>query len=85
MCNMYEMNLSRLLDACCVNIPPNQWNAMYDYFIENEIDLNCINIDNLYVNGVSYIDLEDIKEKHTILVQADGGYYLMDISQGYTG
>jgi len=79
------MNLGKLLDACCVNIPTEQWNAMYDYLVEHEVDLNCINIDNLYVNGIRYIDLEDIKEEHTILVQADGGYYVMDISQGFTG
>jgi len=78
------MNLSRLLDACCINIPKDQWNAMYDYFIEHEIDLNCINIDNLYVNGTGFISYGNEREEHIKLLEADGGYYVIDISQGLT-
>jgi len=79
------MNLGRLLDACCIEIPKTQYDALYDYFVEHEIDLNCINIDNLYVNGIQYLDKEDIKDYHTILTQEDNEFYVMNISQGYTG
>ena len=68
---MKEFNLIRLLDACCVSIPNEVHNALFDYLLRIDVDLNTVNIDHLYVNSVRTIARNELKEEHHILVDED--------------
>ncbi len=73
---MKEFNLRRLLDACCVEIPDEVYNALFDYLLQVDVDLNTVNIDDLYVNSVCRIYRNELKEEHHILVDDDDDEYL---------
>jgi hypothetical protein len=54
---MRELNLRRLMDSCCVSIDEDYYEELFDYLIE-WVDLNELNIDNLVVNGIQFLDKE---------------------------
>ena len=45
--------------------------------METGVDLNTLNVDDLYVNRVRYLNNEDITEDHDILVKDDDGAYII--------
>jgi hypothetical protein len=55
---MKEFNLRRLMDSCYVNIDGDYYEELFDYLIE-WVDLNELNIDDLVVNGIQFLDKED--------------------------
>lgn len=55
---MKEINLKRLMDSCCVSIDEDYYDELFDYLIE-WVDLNELNIDDLVVNGIQFLDKED--------------------------
>jgi hypothetical protein len=77
---MKKFNLSRLLDACQFSITDELHNALMDYLLEIDVDLNILNIDDLVVNYIQYADsIEDINnlEDYSILVNDDNGVYYL--------
>jgi len=77
---MKEMNLTRLLKSCCVTIPDKVQDALFDYLMELDVDLNTLNVDNLYVNGVQYLEDDEgvdyTEDYHLLVKDEDGGYYI---------
>jgi len=47
---MKEFNLRRLMDSCCVEIDEDLYDALFDYLIETDVDLNELNVDDLVAN-----------------------------------
>lgn len=64
---MKEFNLKRLMDGCCVTIDPEYYDELMDFLLETSVDLNTLNIDNLVVNGIQFLDKEDA-EKHELYI-----------------
>jgi|TARA_R100001443_G_scaffold9108_1_gene18652 hypothetical protein len=73
---MKEFNLNRLMMSCCVNIDDEYYEELYDYLIEIDVDLNTLNIDDLVVNGVQFLDKEDC-EDYYILKETDSGCWVI--------
>ncbi len=71
--SMKEFNLTRLMDACVVNIDKEVYDDLFDYWID--YDLNEINIDDMYVNGVQFLDNDDIDEDTCIITKTENGAY----------
>jgi len=59
---MKEFNLNRLMMSCCVEIDNEYYNELFDYLIMIDVDLNELNIDDLVVNGIQFLDKEDAEE-----------------------
>jgi len=59
---MKEFNLMRLMDSCCVTIDLDYYDELMDYLLEIDIDLNELNIDDLVVNGIQFLDKEDTEK-----------------------
>ena len=59
---MKEFNLNRLMMSCCVDIDNEYYNELFDYLIMIDVDLNELNIDDLAVNGIQFLDKEDAEE-----------------------
>ena len=76
--NMKEFNLMRLMDNCCVTIDVEYYDELFDYLIEIDVDLNMLNIDDLIVNGIRFIDKEDINtEDHYVLKETEEGAWIL--------
>ncbi len=56
---MYELNLRRLMDGCCVEIDYECFDELMDLLITMRVDLNTLNIDNLWVNGCQFLAYDD--------------------------
>ena len=71
---MKEFNLNRLMDSCCVNIDNEYYDELFDYLIELDVDLNKLNIDDLVVNGIQFLDKEEVErqELHILKETEDG-------------
>jgi len=54
---MKEFNLMRLMDSCCVTIDREYYDELMDYLLEGDVDLNELNIDNIVVNGVQFLEM----------------------------
>ncbi len=68
---MYHMNALRLVNSCCVRIePPEVADALVEWICDNDIDLNRLNVDNLYVNGISYLPPDE--ESDLPILHEDG-------------
>ncbi len=66
---MKEHNLLKLLDSCCVTIPRDVKEALFDYLIDY-VDLNEVNIDDIYINNVYFLNKDEYDpNQHTILVE----------------
>jgi hypothetical protein len=59
---MKEYNLMRLMDSCCVTIDTEYYDELMDYLLETNVDLSTLNIDNLVVNGIQFLDKEDAEQ-----------------------
>jgi hypothetical protein len=68
---MYDMNLTRLMDACVVKIDDDYYDELADYLTDTEADLNKLNIDDLVVNSIQYLDKEDLAE------EGEEDYYIL--------
>ena len=73
---MKEFNLNRLMMSCCVDIDDEYYEELYDYLIEIDVDLNTLNIDDLVVNGIEFLDKEDC-EDYYILKETDNGCWVI--------
>lgn len=71
---MKEFNLNRLMDSCCVNIDNEYYDELMDYLLEMDVDLNELNIDDLVVNGIQFLDKEEAErqELHILKETEDG-------------
>ena len=75
---MKEFNLMRLMDSCCVTIDTEYYDELFDYLIEIDVDLNILNIDDLVVNGIQFLDKEDFEEDdYYILTKTDTGCWVI--------
>ncbi len=74
---MKEFNLTRLMDSCVVTIDPEYYDELFDYLIDTDVDLNTLNIDDLVVNGVSFINKDELSEDYYILSETDEGFYIL--------
>jgi len=71
---MKEFNLNRLMMSCCVEIDNEYYNELFDYLIMIDVDLNELNIDDLVVNGIQFLDKEDAEELELyILKETENG------------
>tara|TARA_B100001059_G_scaffold220632_1_gene242825 strand:- start:1436 stop:1657 length:222 start_codon:yes stop_codon:yes gene_type:complete len=69
---MKEFNLNRLMMSCCVDIDNEYYNELFDYLIMIDVDLNELNIDNLVVNGIQFLDKEDAEDYYILKETEDG-------------
>lgn len=53
---MKEFNLIRLMNSCRVTIDSEYYDELYDHLLDTEVDLNELNIDDLVVDGVKFIE-----------------------------
>lgn len=79
---MKEFNLTRLMDACCVTIDEDYYDELHELIIELDLNLNTINIDNLVVNGIQFLDRGEYTEEDMILKEESEGAYIIDLRQG---
>ncbi len=71
---MKEFNLNRLMMSCCVDIDNEYYEELMDYLLEMDVDLNELNIDDLVVNGIQFLDKEKAnKKKLYILKETEDG------------
>tara|TARA_R100001082_G_scaffold99445_1_gene68197 strand:- start:2195 stop:2416 length:222 start_codon:yes stop_codon:yes gene_type:complete len=73
---MKEFNLRRLMDSCCVTIDNEYYDELYDYLLDIDVDLNTLNIDDLIVNGVQFLDKDEC-EDYYILKETDNGCWVI--------
>jgi len=75
---MKEFNLHRLMKSCCVKIEDSYYDELFDYLIDADVDLNTLNIDDLVVNGIMYLETEDYVGRDYIFLAVDeaGAYVL---------
>lgn len=80
--SMKEFNLNRVMQSCCVEIDNDYYDELFDYLMEIDIDLNEINIDDIVVNGISYINREDVEEynleDYMILAKDEDGLWVLN-------
>ena len=69
---MKESNLNRLMMSCCVDIDNEYYEELMDYLLEINVDLNTLNIDDLVVNGIQFLDKEDAEDYYILKETEDG-------------
>ena len=69
---MKQFNLNRLMMSCCVNIDNEYYEELMDYLLETRVDLNTLNIDDLVVNGIQFLDKEDAEDYYILKETEDG-------------
>lgn len=75
---MKEFNLNRLMQSCCVEIDSEYYDELFDYLINIDVDLNHLNIDDLVVNGIQFLDKEEAEEYELyILKETDTGVWCL--------
>jgi len=71
---MKEFNLNRLMMSCCVDIDNEYYEELMDYLLEMDVDLNHLNIDDLVVNGIQFLDKEEAEQHELyILTETEDG------------
>jgi len=79
---MKSFNLTRLMDACCVDISKEYYDELFNYLMDIEVDLNTLNIDDIVVNGINFIDNDELAEIDEddiyILSRTDDGAYTLN-------
>lgn len=69
---MKEFNLKRLMDSCCVTIDEEYYDELMDFLLETGVDLNMLNIDDVVVNGIQFLDKEDAEDYYILKETEDG-------------
>ena len=69
---MKQFNLDRLMMSCCVDIDNEYYEELMDYLLEMDVDLNELNIDDLVVNGIQFLDKEDAEDYYILRETEDG-------------
>ena len=69
---MKQFNLDRLMMSCCVDIDDEYYEELMDYLLEMDVDLNELNIDDLVVNGIQFLDKEDAEDYYILRETEDG-------------
>ena len=69
---MKQFNLNRLMMSCCVDIDNEYYEELMDYLLETDVDLNTLNIDDLVVNGIQFLDKEDAEDYYILRETEDG-------------
>ena len=69
---MKQFNLDRLMMSCCVDINNEYYEELMDYLLEMDVDLNELNIDDLVVNGIQFLDKEDAEDYYILRETEDG-------------
>jgi hypothetical protein len=69
---MKQFNLNRLMMSCCVDIDNEYYEELMDYLLETDVDLNTLNIDDLVVNGIQFLDKEDAEDYYILKETEDG-------------
>ncbi len=64
---MKQFNLDRLMMSCCVDIDDEYYEELMDYLLDMDVDLNTLNIDDLVVNGIQFLDKEQA-EQHELYI-----------------
>ena len=80
-CDNYYFNIDRALDACPFIDDVHLKKGLADYLYEIEADLNCINIDDIVVNAISFIDRDEYEEMSEY--KKEGLYILAKTDEGY--
>jgi hypothetical protein len=50
------------MDSCCVTIDTEYYDELMNFLLETNVDLSTLNIDNLVVNGIQFLDKEDAEQ-----------------------
>jgi hypothetical protein len=74
---MKEFNLMRLMDSCCVTIDREYYDELFDYLIDTDVDLNELNIDDIVVNGIQFIEDEEDTDDYYVLIKTDSGSWVI--------
>ena len=75
---MKQFNLMRLMDSCCVNIDDEYYDELMDYLLEGDVDLNTLNIDDLVVNRVDFIEMgAQALQDFYVLKETDTGCWVI--------
>lgn len=69
---MKQFNLNRLMMSCCVDIDNEYYEELMDYLLETDVNLNTLNIDDLVVNGIQFLDKEDAEDYYILKETEDG-------------
>lgn len=69
---MKQFNLDRLMMSCCVDIDNEYYEELMDYLLGIDVDLNTLNIDDLVVNGIQFLDKEDAEDYYILRETEDG-------------
>lgn len=69
---MKQHNLNTLMMACCVDIDDEYYEELMDYLLETGVDLNELNIDDLVVNSIQFLDKEDTEDYYILRETEDG-------------
>ena len=73
--SMKDFNLTRAMEGCCIEIDREYYDELFDYLIETDVDLNELNIDDLVVNGVQFLE-EDYDDCVVLKETADGAWII---------
>ena len=76
---MKAFNLNILMKSCCVEIDDEVYDELFDFLLEMDVDLNTLNIDDIYVNGVSFLQLDEREytEEAYILKETEDGFWVV--------
>lgn len=73
-----EFNLKSIMESCCVEIDAEYYDELFDHLIDTDEDLNHLNINDLVVNGIQFLDKEEAeKYKLHILKETDTGVWCL--------
>ena len=73
-----KLNLGRLMDSCCVEIDKAYYDELFNYLIDTDVDLNYLNIDDLVVNGIQYLEFcEFNRDDYYILSEDNKGAFVI--------
>jgi len=67
----------RLMDSCCVDIDREYYDELFDYLIDIDVDLNELNIDDLVVNGIQFLEDGEDTEDYYVLKETDDGNWVI--------
>jgi hypothetical protein len=66
------------MDSCCVNIDDEYYDELMDYLLEGDVDLNTLNIDDLVVNRVDFIEMgAQALQDFYVLKETDTGCWVI--------